>query len=232
MGLAGACGARARGALVARLRASPYVSRFPASLDASPFPDTRRYREEASAASPLPDWWDGSSEPLVYVTLGTVASRLDVGRRAYSMALEAVEGLPARVLLTTGGGTLPQGVPANVHVEDWVAQSDALAAAAVVVCHGGSGTAFGALAAGVPLVLIPLFADQRPNAALLAGTGAALVSNLDDGAGVLRAAIATALETPAYQRRAEQIRDEMHAAPGPLDTLLHSGELSPTARGA
>jgi UDP:flavonoid glycosyltransferase YjiC (YdhE family) len=81
---------------------------------------------------------------------------------------------------------------------------------------------FGALAAGVPLVLIPLFADQRPNAALLAGTGAALVSDLDSGAGVLRAAIETALENPAYRHRSEQIRDEMHAAPGPLDALLRA----------
>ncbi len=103
-----------------------------------------------------------------------------------------------------------------------MAQRDAVASATVVVCHGGSGTAFGALAAGVPLVLIPLFADQRPNAALLAGTGAALVSDLDQGPGVLRASIEAALETPAYRHRAQQIRDEMQAAPGPLDALLQT----------
>jgi hypothetical protein len=35
--------------------------------------------------------------------------------------------------------------------------------AALVVCHGGSGSTFGALAAGVPLVIWPLFADQFRN---------------------------------------------------------------------
>jgi UDP:flavonoid glycosyltransferase YjiC (YdhE family) len=217
--------------LVSRLRASPYLSRFPAPLDPSPFPDTRRYRDEATPASPLPDWWHGSTDPLVYVTFGTVASRLDVGQRAYAAALAAVRGLPARVLLTSAGATLPKPRPDNVHVEPWVPQSDVLASAALVVCHGGSGTAFGALAAGVPLVLVPMFADQRANAALLARAGAALVSSLDHGAAALRAAIETVLQTPAYRRHAERIRDAAQSAPRPLDALLDL-PLPPPARHA
>jgi len=54
-----------------------------------------------------------------------------------------------------------------VHVEAWVPQADALAAATVVVCHGGSGTTFGTLAAGLPLVIVPMFADQPANARLV-----------------------------------------------------------------
>lgn len=46
----------------------------------------------------------------------------------------------------------------------------------VVVCHGGSGTAFGALAAGVPLIICPLFADQSSNGQLIASAGAGLVA--------------------------------------------------------
>jgi hypothetical protein len=51
-----------RRGLVDELLASPYLTRFPASLDPSPFPTTMRFREpSASTGDPLPDWWDGSS---------------------------------------------------------------------------------------------------------------------------------------------------------------------------
>jgi hypothetical protein len=51
-------------------------------------------------------------------------------------------------------------LPSNIHVERWVNQADAVFEAGVVLCHGGSGTAFGALAAAVPLVMVP--ALRRP----------------------------------------------------------------------
>ena len=39
---------------------------------------TQRYREaDGSAPARLPDWWDGSSDPLVYVTFGSVAPQRD-----------------------------------------------------------------------------------------------------------------------------------------------------------
>jgi UDP:flavonoid glycosyltransferase YjiC (YdhE family) len=41
--------------------------------------------------------------------------------------------------------------------------TDTATSADLVVCHGGSGTAFGALAAGVLIVVVPLFADQFEN---------------------------------------------------------------------
>ena len=93
-----------------------------------------------------------------------------VGDAAFRAALDAVRGLPIRVLLTAGRATDIQAlgdVPANVHVESWVPQADALAAATAVICHGGSGTTFGTLAAGLPLVIVPMFADQPANARLV-----------------------------------------------------------------
>jgi UDP:flavonoid glycosyltransferase YjiC (YdhE family) len=77
--------------VVAALRATPYLSRFPASLDPSPFPDTRRYAEPAPPAS---------SRSFVYATFGSVAGGLGVA--PYRPLLDAVDGLDVRVLLTTG----------------------------------------------------------------------------------------------------------------------------------
>lgn len=227
--------------IVQRVRASPYVTRFPGSLDPSPYPVTRRFREFPSApGKPLPDWWRGSTAPLVYVTFGSVLGELPMAGEVFRAALDAVTGLDARVLLTAGRAAdveLP-GARANVHVEAWVPQSDVLPSASVVVAHGGSGTTFGALAAGIPLVLVPLFADQLVNAARVAASGAALVVEPDYGpAGgmgtlgsehvpELRCAIETMLSDPSYGRAARAIADEMHAYPLP-DELLAGFRRSP-----
>jgi UDP:flavonoid glycosyltransferase YjiC (YdhE family) len=221
--------------IVDRLLASPYLTRFPASVDPSPYPVTWRIRERAAEPStPLPDWWDGSDKPLVYVTFGSVAGDFPIAVGAYRTALEAVADLEVRVLLTVGRQTDLAAIgppPANAHVEAWVPQADILRTAAVVLAHGGSGTTFGALAAGVPLVLVPLFADQPVNAERVAATGAALVVAPDrgladgivaltrDDAPRLRAAIEAALSEPSYRRAASRIADEMRAYPS-IDELL------------
>jgi UDP:flavonoid glycosyltransferase YjiC (YdhE family) len=51
-----------------------------------------------------------------------------------------------------------------------------VAEAAAVVCHGGSGTVLGTLSAGVPLIVVPLFADQADNARRVEAVGAGLVA--------------------------------------------------------
>jgi UDP:flavonoid glycosyltransferase YjiC (YdhE family) len=106
----------------------------------------------------------------------------------------------------------------------------------VVLCHGGSGTAFGAMAAGVPVVAVPLFADQFDNGRRIADAGAGVVVEARPGpAGGERTPI-TALDAPriargietvlgraSYRSRARRVAAEIVAAPTVdevLDTLL------------
>ncbi len=205
-----------------RLLAAPYLTRLPAELDPSPFPTTLRFRDPASRdqARPLPDWWAGSTDPLVYVTLGTVAGSLAEAAEVYRAALTAVDGLAVRVLMTLGrdGHAASLGtVPFNVHVESWVPQGDVLAQAAVVLCHGGSGTTFGALEVGVPVVVVPLFADQPANGRLIALAGAGLVSGRT--ADQLRRALLRVLSDDAYHQRAIALGQAMQAQPELQDVL-------------
>jgi len=211
-----------------RLLAAPYLTRLPAALDPSPFPTTLRVRDPAphDRPRPLPDWWAGSTDPLVYLTLGTVAGSLPEATELYRAALAAVDGLAVRVLVTLGRdvdaaslGTLPS----NVHVERWVPQRDVLAQAAVVLCHGGSGTTFGALEVGVPLVVVPLFADQPANGRLIAQAGAGLVSGRS--ADQLRQALLRVLHDEAYQHRATALGQAMQAQPQLPDVLYHLQQL-------
>jgi UDP:flavonoid glycosyltransferase YjiC (YdhE family) len=218
-----------RSGLADELRRSPYVTRFPASVDPSPFPDTRRFRAPAPTASgSVPDWWKGSQAPLVYVSFGTVLGHMSIAAETYRTAIQAVIGSDARVLLTVGrrfDASQLGRIPGNVHVESWVDQADVLDQADVVVCHGGSGTTFGALAAGVPVVIVPLFADQFANASTVAEAGAGIVLDTGQDTNGRRrplsrgdaARIAEAIDTvragASYREQARRIAAEMASAP-------------------
>jgi MGT family glycosyltransferase len=183
------------------------------------------YREELP---PLRDGSDGGDAPLVYVTFGSVLGTLPGAAAVYRAAIDAGAPLRVRVLVTVGHdvdvATLGR-MPANVHVAAWVPQAEVLDTAAVVVAHGGSGTTLGALAAGVPLVLVPLFADQLANAQRVGSIGAAAVVEPDRGpaGGMgklgpedsprLRAAVETVMRDPAYARAARRVAGEMRTAP-------------------
>jgi UDP:flavonoid glycosyltransferase YjiC (YdhE family) len=229
------------------LRTSPYLTRIPISLDPSPFPATYRYRETVEAPlTPLPDWWNGDDAPLAYISFGSVAGRLAKAKTAlaYRAAIAAVADLRLRVLLSTGRGLGPGElgpVPGNVHVETWVDQGQVLRHAALVVCHGGAGTTFGALGFGLPVIFVPIMADQPVNARLVTSAGAGIVvepstepaatAGQDRQASQrwteaeqltgrqIRAAIEAILSDSSYQHAASRIAEHSRAAPV-LDEVL------------
>jgi UDP:flavonoid glycosyltransferase YjiC (YdhE family) len=232
-----------RRGLVEELRAAPYLTRFPASVDPSPFPTTVRYREPRETFDrPLPDWWDGSDAPLLYMTFGTVLDYMTIAPDVYRTALQAAEGLAARVLFTVGRHFDRSGlgpIPRNVHVEAWVEQQRVLDEAEVVVCHGGSGTVFGALGSGVPVVVVPVFADQFENGRRVVASGAGLVVETEQASGEgprtiineqdvprIREAVEQVRGMSSYRQQARQIAAEMASAPT-VDQVL--GALLSTA---
>ena len=86
--------------------------------------------------------------------------------------------------------------------------------AAAMVAHGGAGTTLAALAAGVPLVLLPLSADQPINARRVAELGAGVA--LDGGATCvpkLAAAVTRVLEEPCYRAAARRIAVQVGTLP-------------------
>ena len=223
-----------RAGVADELLASPYLTRFPASLDPSPFATTIRFREPEVTPQALPDWWAGSTAPLVYLTFGTVVGYLSGAASIYRTAIDAVAGLDVRVLLTVGRRFDPSPLgqlPANVHLEAWVDHVDAVHAADLVVCHGGSGTVYGTLAAGVPLIVVPVLGDQFDNGRRVAQCGAGLTLARDDeGTGRRRVvdhrdaeriteAITEVLGKNSFRVGAERVAAEMAAAPTVDDVL-------------
>ena len=196
-----------------RLAEAPYLTMFPAGLEdpavADP-PRTLRFRDPSWAvftAAPEP------ARPFVYVTFGSVAGGMPHLAAVYAAALEAVADLDADVLLTVGRATDPATLgtpPPHVRVEPWVDQLEVLGRASAVVCHGGGGSTLGALAAGVPLVVVPLFAeDQHINARQVAAVGAGLHTPAD--ADAIRAALHTILGEESYRATARGLAAQIAA---------------------
>jgi UDP:flavonoid glycosyltransferase YjiC (YdhE family) len=202
-----------------RLLDEPALTLHPASLElpGSPPSVTHRFRAPRKEAAPLPDWWPGRRGPFVYATLGTVAGNMEAQRSKYRVVLEAVDGLPARVLLTTGHDLPAEAlgqIPSNVRVERFVPQEQLLPHAAAVLCHGGSGTVVGTLAAGVPMVVAPLFADQPFNATRVAAAGAGLAMPPGEPrSSDLRAALSRVLEDGSFRVAARRLAAEIAALP-------------------
>ncbi len=220
-----------RTGLTAEVAAAPYATRFPAILDPSPFAATHRYRPPTMpVADPLPRWWTCAG-PLVYVTFGTVFPHMSFAPDGYRLVLSALAELPARVLLTVGTsfaidrlGT----IPANAHVEHWVDQRRVLAEADAVVCHGGSGTVLGAIAARVAIVVVPTFSDQHANARLLErhllGVEVVLQRQADR-----RSPVFGDQDAAAISRAVESVFDDRDRYDG-FDAITADVAQSPTAR--
>lgn len=107
-----------------------------------------------------PDWLSGVDRPVALVTCSTE-------QQEDRLILEAaLEGLPQQGLFVVGtsAAIAPEEIAAeprlHTRVERFIPHDAILPRTAVVVCHGGMGITQRALAAGVPLVVVPFGRDQ------------------------------------------------------------------------
>jgi UDP:flavonoid glycosyltransferase YjiC (YdhE family) len=172
---------------------------------------------DRSGPEALPAWVDQlPPRPTVYATLGTVFNGdLDL----LQAILAGLHDLPVNVVATVGRDGDPAALgpqPAHVRVEQYVPQSLLLPRCAAVVCHAGWNTVMAALGHGLPLVLMPIGADQPDNAERCRRLGVARVLAPEDRTpAAIGAAARAVLTEPGYWASAERLRVEMAALPGP-----------------
>ncbi len=226
------------GRTAAAMAGARVLSSVPASVDTALGPDTTarepgagapvgsdarptwRYRaiDGSGGDGSLPPAWGDPDAPLVYVTFGSVTGGLPEFNGVFRSSLDALADLPVRVLLTTGRATDPESLrpwPANTLVQQWWPQEDVMPQASAMVGHGGFGTTLAALAAGVPQVIVPLFAyDQAINAAQVHNVGAGIrLDGAPAAMGELTYAVSTLLGDAHFRAGAAAVAAEIASLP-------------------
>ena len=154
-----------------------------------------------------PPWWALLREnaPTVYVTMGT-SGRADVAQ----MVARALAGMGWQVLMATADDRTIAGVKDGIYVANYLPGLSAARMAELVVCNGGSGTVYQALAAGTPVLGIPMNLDQYLMMDYIRRFGAGEM---------IRAGVATdelvtrtvrrMVESDHYKTRAAHVRDQI-----------------------
>jgi MGT family glycosyltransferase len=165
-----------------------------------------------------PDFpWDRlTGEPIIYASMGTIQNGLE---SVFSAIAEAVGNRAGKQLVLSIGPFLDckkiTSLPANCIVVSSAPQLELLKQSALCITHAGLNTALECLAAGVPMVAIPVTNDQPGVAARIASskTGAFVpLSQLTVSR--LRSLIDEVLENPDYRHSAGVIEQAIAKTDG------------------
>jgi MGT family glycosyltransferase len=185
-----------------------------------PRPANARFLKHVSALRPnveLPDWVATLPErPTVLACLGTVFNRTPG-------VLEAItEGLrtePLNLIVVFGEFEDPARFgpqPPNVRLVPCLSQPRLLRHCDLLITHGGFNSVKEALAEAVPMVVVPITADQPYSASRCAALGVAEVVEPDGRSPEnIRAVARRVLGDPSYRANAKAFQTEMAALPGP-----------------
>lgn len=161
--------------------------------------------EDPAWAEPWQSPWPADHpDPLVVVSLSTIPQgQAELLQRV----IDALGGMRVRALVTTGPAIDPATLrgPLNVVVRRSAPHAQVFREASAVVTHAGHGTVIRALAAGVPLLCLPMGRDQPDIAARVVHHGVGLRLSPKASTAALRKSIAQLLKNPHFRQHAEQM---------------------------
>ncbi len=167
---------------------------------------------EALAALPHPQ--------TIHLTLGTIFNEAP---GVLETAIAGLRELPLNLVVTTGPDTDPARFgpqPRHVLLEPYIPHTLLLKRCSFVVSHGGAGIMLGALAHGLPQLILPQGADQFMNAAACQNARVALSLSPDElAADAVTAAARRLIFEPEFEAAAGRIRAEIDAMPTAADVL-------------
>jgi len=171
-------------------------------------------------------WTAGDERPLVLVSLSsTYQAQGPVLRRI----VDALAPLEVRALVTLGRMVAPDEVPAAgaVVVTRSAPHHQVMADAALVVSHCGHGTTMKALAAGVPMVCIPMGRDQNDTAARVVHHGVGVRLPPRASVARIRTTVRRALGDDRLRRGASSLASAIAAGRDTHDVVLELEALAP-----
>ncbi|XP_048220646.1 UDP-glucuronosyltransferase 2B31-like isoform X2 [Perognathus longimembris pacificus] len=177
-------------------------------------------------AKPLPEEMEkfvqsSGDHGVVVFSLGSMVSNL-TEERANTIA-SALAQFPQKVLWRYEGKT-PDSLGPNTRLYKWLPQNDILGhpKTKVFITHGGTNGVYEAIYHGVPMVGIPLFADQPDNIARVKAKGAAVRLDFTTFSSKdLLNALKAVIHNPSYKENAMRLSRIHHDQPvKPLDRAV------------
>jgi UDP:flavonoid glycosyltransferase YjiC (YdhE family) len=186
----------------------------------TPAVETKRGKPSALIGSAAPRWQSpfapDDRRPLVLVGL---SSTFQDQVATLGRITQALANLPVRALITLGPALDPAEVTgrSNVVVVRAAPHSQVLEHAALLITHCGHGTTMKGLAAGVPLVCLPMGRDQNDTAARVVHAGAGVRLSPRASARRIAAAIGRVLDDGSYRRAAARLARAIATHEGCVD---------------
>lgn len=180
-----------------------------------------------AANESLPAWIDQlPDQPTVYATLGTeISKEPEFWPSTMQTIIEGLRDAPINLIVTIGRGQDPAlfgPQPANVHIEQYIPQSLLLPHCDLMVMHGGSNSLLAALEIGLPVVIVPLIADQFFNANIVESMKIGQVVRRNELSPTsIRAVVDEVMGKPIYKQNVRKLEAEMHTLPD----IQHAVEL-------
>ncbi|XP_025291535.1 UDP-glucuronosyltransferase 2A3 isoform X2 [Canis lupus dingo] len=177
-------------------------------------------------AKPLPkemeEFVQSSGEDGVVVfSLGSMVKNLTDEKA--NLIASALAQIPQKVLWRYKGNK-PATLGTNTRLYDWIPQNDLLGhpKTKAFITHGGTNGIYEAIYHGVPMVGVPMFADQPDNIAHMKAKGAAVEVNINTMTSAdLLHALRTVINEPSYKENATRLSRIHHDQPvKPLDRAV------------
>ncbi|KAM9238108.1 UDP-glucuronosyltransferase 2A2 isoform 1-T1 [Dugong dugon] len=150
---------------------------------------------------------------VVVFSLGSMVKNLTEEKA--NLIASALAQIPQKVLWRYKG-MKPATLGANTRLYDWLPQNDLLGhpKTKAFVTHGGTNGIYEAIYHGVPMVGVPMFADQPDNIAHMKAKGAAVDVNINTmtSADFLNA-LRTVINDPSYKENAMRLSRIHHDQP-------------------
>ncbi|KAL2304957.1 hypothetical protein Nmel_006924 [Mimus melanotis] len=177
-------------------------------------------------AKPLPkemeEFVQSSGEHGVIVfTLGSMVHNLSDEKS--NVIAKALSQLPQKVLWRYKGKK-PESLGSNTRIYDWIPQNDLIGhpLTKAFITHGGTNGLYEAIYHGIPMVGIPMFADQHDNIAHMVAKGAAVQVDFNTmKTQDLVDALNTVIYNSTYKENALKLSKIQHDQPvKPLDRAV------------
>ncbi|XP_038206836.1 UDP-glucosyltransferase 2-like [Zerene cesonia] len=170
---------------------------------------------------------DNSNEGVVYWSFGSMSRIETIPSDKLAQIFHVMSQLPQIFLVKMNRALLSSNltVPENVFTMDWIPQYKTLCHpnVKVFISHGGLLGTQEAVACGVPMLILPLYADQALNARAMKDRGLSLTLTLQEiTKDTLKEALQNLLSDHRFKENALKIRERFLDRPmPPLETSVY-----------